>query len=104
MRFPILPVRVTAALIVLQLAVLVWTLMSDRGLHYAPFCSAGNDRLGNAFGNLHMAFLLALPLGLVSLKFRHLRVIYAIVLVLGLAALTQQRVLFDQGHLHCDAP
>lgn len=104
MRFPILPVRVAAALIVLQLAVLVWTVTSDLGVYYSPFCSAGNDRLANAFGNLHMALLLALPLGLVSLKFRHLRVIYAIVLVLGLATLTQQKVLFDQGHLHCDAP
>ena len=104
MTIPTVPVRVTIGLIVLQLAVLLWTVTSSSGASFSMFCAVGDDALGDAFSTLHFAFLLLLPIGLASLRFPWLRLVYAVVLLASLATLTQQRNLIAAGHLHCDTP
>lgn len=104
MTVPILPGRVITGLIVAQLAILIWTLTSASGHYFSMFCAVGDDGFGDAFSSLHFVFLLLLPLGLASLRFARLRILYAIILVLSLATLTQQKAMMNAGHLHCDAP
>lgn len=104
MTVPILPGRVITGLIAAQLAILIWTLTSAAGHYFSMFCAVGDDGIGDAFSSLHFVFLLLLPLGLASLRFARLRIVYAIILVLSLATLTQQKAMMNAGHLHCDAP
>lgn len=104
MTVPILPGRVITGLIVAQLAILIWTLTSSGGHYFSMFCAVGDDGIGDAFSSLHFVFLLLLPLGLASLRFARLRIVYAIILVLSLATLTQQKAMMNAGHLHCDVP
>lgn len=104
MNLPILSSRLTVGFIVLQMAVLIWSLTTNQGLAYSMFCAVGDDGLGDAFSSLHFIFLLILPLGLASLRFAKLRIVYAVILFASLAALTQQQSLLSDGHLHCDVP
>ena len=104
MNLPILSSRLTVGFIVLQLAVLIWSLTTNMGTAYSMFCAVGDDGLGDAFSSLHFIFLLLLPLGLASLRYARLRIVYAVVLFASLAALTQQQSLLNDGHLHCDVP
>lgn len=104
MRLPIIPGRVTTGLIVLQLAILIWTLAASAGHPYSMFCAVGDDGIGDAFSSLHFVFLLLLPLGLFSLRFAKLRIVYAVILALSLAVLTQQGRMIEAGHIHCEAP
>lgn len=104
MTVPIIPGRVTTGLILLQLGILIWTLTTAAGRYFSMFCAVGDDGVGDAFSSLHFVFLLLLPLGLASLRFARLRIVYAIVLVISLATLTQQRAMMESGHLHCDGP
>lgn len=104
MNLPILSSRLTIGFIVLQLAVLIWSLTTKLGSAYSMFCAVGDDGLGDAFSSLHFIFFLLLPLGLASLRFARLRIVYAVILFASLAALTQQQSLLSDGHLHCDAP
>ncbi len=102
MTVPILPGRVTSGLIVLQLAILVWTLATAAGHPFSMYCAVGDDGLGDAFSSLHFVFLLLVPLGIASLRFARLRLLYAVILIASLSVLTQQKAMIGSGHLHCD--
>ncbi|PKB25825.1 hypothetical protein B0I00_1032 [Novosphingobium kunmingense] len=104
MSVPIIPGRVTTGLILLQLGILIWTLTTAAGHFFSMFCAVGDDGMGDAFSSLHFVFLLLLPLGLASLRFSRLRIVYAVILLVSLATLTQQRAMMEAGHLHCEGP
>jgi len=56
------------------------------------------------FSVVHLLFLALLLMGALSVRFRWLRVPYAALLILGLAALPVQANLVSNGQLECDAP
>ncbi|WP_296681238.1 hypothetical protein [Novosphingobium sp.] len=103
MKLPIIPGRVATGLLVAQLGILIWTLSSSAGGFFSMFCAVGDDAAGDAYSNVHLVFLLLLPLGLASLRYAKLRLIYAVILIASLATLTQQKAMLDAGHLHCDS-
>jgi hypothetical protein len=56
------------------------------------------------FGVLHFAFLGLLGVGLVSLRFRKLRLPYVVLVIAALAMLPVQASLVSHGALGCDGP
>lgn len=94
---------IVAALLVLQLS-LLWLSLGpfDRA---SVFCTGpSSSAVATVFGALHLLFLALLVLGAISLRIARLRLLYALLLLLGIAALPLQANLVASGQLHCDAP
>jgi hypothetical protein len=94
---------IVAALLALQLS-LLWLSLGPLG-QASVFCTGPNSSpLAGAFGGLHLLFLALAVLGLVSLRIARLRLLYAVLLVIGVAALPLQAKLVSEGLLTCDGP
>jgi hypothetical protein len=69
------------------------------------FCTGpSSSALAGAFGGLHLLFLGVAVLGVISLRIARLRLLYAVLLMLGIAALPLQAKLVADGQLSCDGP
>jgi hypothetical protein len=94
---------IVAALLIFQLF-LLWLSLGplDRA---SVFCTGpSSSALAGVFGGLHLLFLALAVLGVISLRIAQLRLIYAVLLVLGIAALPVQSKLVSEGQLRCDGP
>lgn len=94
---------VVAALLAVQLS-LLWLSFGplDRA---SVFCTGPNSSaIAGVFGGLHLLFLGLAILGVVSLRFARLRLLYAVLLLLGVTALPLQAKLVSDGQLRCDGP
>lgn len=92
-----------AALLATQLLLLWLSLGSlDR---ISIFCTGPRSSVvGGAFGILHLLFLGLALLGGISLRVAQLRLLYAVLLLMGFAALPLQASLVADGTLRCDGP
>lgn len=69
------------------------------------FCAGPSANLyATIIGSVHLAFLVLFIVGLFALRFPALRLVYALLLAVGLCALPVQAHLVSTGELHCDAP
>jgi hypothetical protein len=92
-----------AALLALQLLLLVASF--GPLLQVSIFCTGPrSSTLAGVFGLVHLLFLGLLFMGTLSLRFSSLRVPYAALLILGLAALPLQANFVSNGQLKCDLP
>lgn len=92
-----------AALLALQLLLL----LASFGplLKISIFCTGPlTNPLAEVFGVVHLIFLGLLLVGALSMRLPSLRVPYAALLVLSLAALPLQASLVSDGQLKCDLP
>jgi len=94
---------IVAALLVLQ-AVLAWLSLGqfDRT---SVFCTGpSSSGVATAFGGLHLLFVGVALLGVVSLRVSRLRVLYAVLLLFGVAVLPLQAQLVSKAVLRGDGP
>jgi hypothetical protein len=92
-----------AGLLVLQVIVL----MASFGpfLEVSIFCTGpSSSTLAGLFGAVHLLFLGLLFVGALSLRFPSLRMGYAALLLVSLAALPVQASLVSHHRLQCDLP
>jgi hypothetical protein len=68
------------------------------------FCTFGQGWLPAAFRALHLGFALMAVLGLAALRWRHLGRPYVVALILGLVLLAFQPALVASGQLTCATP
>jgi len=68
------------------------------------FCTATHEPALEYFGAIHWVYAGLLLLGLVSLAWRRIRLVYAASLLLSLLVLPAQAWLVDEDRLYCDAP
>lgn len=74
-------------------------------LQVSIFCAGPrSSTLAGVFGVVHLLLLGLLIVGALSLRFSSLRLPYAALLVLGLAALPMQASFVSNGQLKCDLP
>lgn len=96
-----------ALLIVALLALQLLLLLASFGplLEVSVFCAGpSSSTVAGLFGAVHLLFLGLLLLGALSFRFTSLRMPYAALLLLGLAALPMQASLVSNGQLKCDPP
>lgn len=97
--------KIKLATVLLLLAgqgVLAWLSMGPLA-EISLFCTGAKGRL-EFFGFLHLLFAGLFVLGLVSLAWSRIRLVYAALIVVSLLALPVQARLVDRGQLHCDGP
>ena len=84
----------------LQLLVALLTLNATIG---ALLCTSSHDRVAGAIaGGIWLLLAASLPIGIVAIGVRQLRLAYLILLALIPVALTLQHVLLAQKFLYCD--
>lgn len=97
-------ILVTAILIV---QIVLFLLSMDAGAYakISIFCTGpASSRFGFLFGSLHLLFVPFLLIGLLSLKFTRLRLLYAGLLAVSLGILPIQAAFVSRGTLTCDSP
>lgn len=103
--FPKTQVVLVMGLLAAQLGLLLLSLDAGAYARLSIFCTGpASSRIGLAFGLLHLLFALLVPLGIASLRFARLRVVYAGLLLAALALLPVQVHLVEQGRMTCDGP
>lgn len=85
----------------LQGAVFLWAM--DKGT-FSIFCTVGHGWLPALYAALHLGFAVLAVLGLAALRWPGLRLVYAVLLGLGLVILMFQPALVASGQLTCDVP
>ena len=98
--------KITLAIVLLLLAVqggLAWMSMGPLS-KISVFCTGTRSSSLEAFGYVHVLFAGLFVLGLISLIWTRMRVVYAALIVASLLALPVQASLVDRGQLHCDGP
>jgi hypothetical protein len=95
--------HLVVALLAIQ-ALLLWLSLGPLA-QISIFCTGPrSSTVAGLFGGLHLLFFALVVLGLLSLRFASLRLLYVLLLVMALATLPVQAKLVSSGELRCDSP